>query len=130
MTKTDMTTEEIMDALTVSADTVPFDLQFPPTEKYPEGRTLTLDVKELTWTDQSDAFGKSFVITLKDGQPVMEYQPTTFRIEILKKRLIKPPFPLTEVVLRQIRPEVGAQLDALVPDPFSKMVEAQGLPKD
>lgn len=122
-TKSDMTLEEIMQELTVSGDTFPFELTFP------DGKTLTLDVRELTWTDQSDAFGKSFIITLKEGQPVMEYQPTTFRIEILKKRLVKPPFPLTEAVLRQIKPEVGAQLDALVPDPFSKMVEAQALPK-
>lgn len=120
---------ELLAQALVSEDTEPFELTLK------DGTKVTLQVKELTWTDESDAISKSVgvrVATSEDGKqqlPEMSYNPTIFRIEILKKRIVSSPFPFTDQTIRKLHPSVGKQLDALVPDPFAKMAAAEEAPK-
>lgn len=126
------TNADILDEVTVGEDTESFELVTK------SGRKITLQVRALTWTDETDAASKAVRIVQEqqDGKAgtraSLEYNVTVYRIEVLKRRIVQSscPFPLTDQVLRKLDPEVGRQLAALVPDPFEGMVKAQDAPKD
>lgn len=98
-----------------------------------DGETITIKVKPLTWFDESDAAAAAFQLMVKtdgDGKPVpmVEYNVTKFRTVMLKARIVDAPFPVTDQFLRRLKPAVGQQLDALVPDPFSSMKLSETVP--
>ncbi len=117
--------DELMAGLLVSEDTEDFELTLST------GKKIILKIKELSWTEQSDAFAKSFGVRADaKGNPVAEFDPSVFRVEILKRKIVKSPIPFTEQVIRKLKEDVGSQLNSLVPDPFGPMKVAQDAPKD
>lgn len=116
---------DVLDA--ISQATVP-DGAEPFTFRLPDGTEQTVQVRGITWTEIADCAAKAATYTVVEGKTQMGFNSATYRVEVLKLRILTKPWN-SDAVLRKLRPEVGAQIDVLVPSPFGAAAEAEAVPQ-
>lgn len=100
----------------------------PFTFKLPSGEEKTVQVRAITWTEIADCAAKAATYSVVEGKTQMGFNSATYRVEVLKLRILTKPWN-SDSVLRKLKPEVGAQIDVLVPSPFGAAAEAEPVPQ-
>lgn len=86
------------------------------------GEKITLNYKPLGWR----SINRSLSAAMEYGQTVEDQGSVSSRFRIdkyyiaaLNEMIVNPPFPLTETFWNALPREVGIQLEAIIPNPFS-----------
>jgi hypothetical protein len=89
-------------------------------------KSFELDYRTLSWLDKTScvAIATEYVPVQDDDGKVRDVR-TVFHIDIyfeeaLRRMVVKAPWPMSKQVLRNLKEEVGAQLQALIPSPLGE----------
>lgn len=87
--------------------------------KVPGRKPFTISYRTMSWLDKSACVAKATELFLNDaGQPQSMFNIDVYFREALKKMLVDFPFPISDKVLNGLKPEIGTQLQDIIPSPL------------
>ena len=87
-----------------------------------EGRKpFTIRYRAMSWLDKSACVARAteFFMNENDQPQTMFHIDVYFR-EALKRILVELPWPISDKILNQLTPEIGEQLQAIIPSPLGE----------
>lgn len=84
-------------------------------------KPFTIRYRAMSWLDKSACVSKATELFLNDdGEPQSMFHIDIYLREALKKMLVDFPFPISDKVLNQLTPEIGVQLQEIIPAPLGE----------
>ncbi len=84
-----------------------------------EDKGFTLTYRTMSWLDKSACVALATELFLNaDGKPQSMFHIDIYFREALKKMLVEFPWPVSDKVLNGLTPEIGTQLQAIIPAPL------------
>jgi len=84
-------------------------------------KPFSISYRAMSWLDKSACVAKATEFFMNDeGQPQTMFHVEIYFREALKKILVDFPWPVSDKILNQLTPEIGTQLQEIIPSPLGE----------
>lgn len=84
-------------------------------------KEFTISYRSLSWLNKSACVAVATELFINNkGEPQTMFHIDIYFLEVLKKILVDFPWPVSDKILNDLTPEIGDQLQAIIPSPLGE----------